>query len=238
MEFPDGELAPGEPSLGGLTFDAALVRWGRAPRRERLESVFFFEGPGSLNEHDKKLIDQFLSKNIVDAYLLKNLSDKPRNQLLREGLLERWVGNEIRVSGFPLHGQEDRRVWISSALIDELRYRLGRDTVRNFEAENDGDHARGARSYANVRFYLTSMVGTTGAAELTPRAVQSKMPARPRAAEKLPYGAGKAGLQQAIIHYAEDLAAMPRQKDQAKFLAGKVGCSESLAKQVLRDERR
>jgi hypothetical protein len=164
MEFPGGELALDEPSLGGLTFDEALVRWGRVPKKRDLNHIFYWDHPGDPDEHDQKLIDQFLLLNIMDdEYLLKHLSDKLRYQLLRKGLLERWVDNEIRVSGFPLHSQEDRRVWISSALINELRYSLGTDPVRNYEAKRD-DHARGARSYAQVRFYLASMVGTAAAA--------------------------------------------------------------------------
>ena len=164
MEFPAGELALDEPSFGGLTFNEALMRWGRMPKERDLDHIFYWDHPGDLNNNDEKLIDKFISQNIDNAYLLKNLSDKPRYQLLRRGVFERWLDKEIIVFGFPLHSQDDRRVCISPSLINELRHSLRDDPVSNFEARHGDHHARGARSYAQVRFYLDASLPNRSAA--------------------------------------------------------------------------
>lgn len=234
MEIPAVELALDEPSFGGLTFDEALVRWGRVCDKERLESVLFFSGPECFNDNEK-LIEQFLSGNVDDVYLLEHLPDKPKRQILREGLLERWVDHEIIVSGFPLHSQGDRRVWISSALINELRYSLTNDPVSNHEARHGDYHARGARSYAQVRYYLASMVGTAAAGGERRRAIRQQVisDAEPAArGTKLPVGqappnfrGAKGTVWRAIeAHgYRPDFSARGARADFAKKIANETG---------------
>jgi hypothetical protein len=70
---------------------------------------------------------------------------------------------------------------------------------------------------------------------------ETSAPESPRVTEivpgnRLPYGSASSAVRAALADHAEALATMPHQKERARFLAEKVGCSESLVKQILRSE--
>ncbi len=217
------DIIPREPRDGGLLFYEAVNEWGELPR--------------NWWERDGVPSDEFIPTALIE---------REQRGHLERNFRSRWYLDEFVAFGFPLHDLNAiTRTFIPSVLGDRLtfdkRFGNARDDFMLIPSQNDNTiHIKrradgiGVRRFQHVLFYrvadhptLTAAFGTA----MVPAWQQSEAPPA-----KVPYRGKSERIYAEIAANRDMLKTLPEQKDRAKWLAAKVGCSVSLAKQILHNE--